>query len=118
MDLLEEIRAVRQNRGERKRRWFTSVQMDLYVWFGWWGAPVKFQLCYNKHRQEKVLTWSKANGYSHENIDPGEPAGVGHKATAILVNTATAVEGSLGETFAAASINVPDRIRCFVLGKL
>ncbi len=86
MEMLTEIDAVRQYPGERKRRWFTSPEMDLFVWMGRGQAPVKFQLCYDKDQNEKALTWSKAGGYTHENVDPGEPVGLGYKKAAVLVS--------------------------------
>lgn len=118
MEMLTEIDAVRQYPGERKRRWFTSPQMDLFVWMGRGQAPVKFQLCYDKHQNEKALTWSKAGGYTHENVDPGEPVGLGYKKAAVLVADGAVDANDLAVTFAMASANLPNRISRFVLDKL
>ena len=51
MNPLSEVRNCRQVRGEPRRRWFGSEQMDLIVWCDDTGAPIGFQLCYDLARQ-------------------------------------------------------------------
>lgn len=84
--VLREILDVRQIRGEPKRRWFTSANMDLVVWNDENGSPVGFQLCYGKERVERAFTWRLETGFSHTAVDSGEDAGgLRYKATPILV---------------------------------
>ena len=82
--MLREIEA-RQVSGEPRRRWFTSPDIDLFVWLGEDGAPVGFQLCYDKQAREHALTWTQAQGYSHMAVDGGESRPGRYKGTPILV---------------------------------
>ena len=59
--MLREIPA-KQLQGEPARRWFTSPEIDLYVWLGEDGSPTGFQLCYDKQAREHALTWTQASG--------------------------------------------------------
>jgi len=82
--MLREI-AAKQLSGEPSRRWFTSPDIDLYVWLGDDGSPTGFQLCYDKQGREHALTWTEANGYSHMAVDGGESRPGRYKGTPILV---------------------------------
>ena len=57
MDELVEIIHVRQVPGDPRRRWFSSDDMDLIVWYDDSDAPIGFQLCYDKLRSERALRW-------------------------------------------------------------
>jgi hypothetical protein len=82
--MLREIQA-RQLPGEPPRRWFTSPDIDLFVWLGADGAPTGFQLCYDKQRREHALTWTQAAGFTHMGVDGGESRPGRYKGTPILV---------------------------------
>ena len=58
---LRELPRVRQVAGEPRRRWFHGHEMDLVVWEGEDGAPLGFQLAYDKHRDEHSITWRAAS---------------------------------------------------------
>ena len=86
MDALREIVDVRQVPGEPKRRWFFSDDIDLIVWLDDSGAPVSFQLCYDKLQSEHALTWEPESGFVHLAVDGGEQGGgFQYKSTPILV---------------------------------
>lgn len=68
---LYEVLKVSQHEGEPGRRWFTNEHSDLYVWLEG-DAISAFEFCYDKHRNEHVLRWSSAKGFSHAHIDDGE----------------------------------------------
>ena len=70
--MLYEIKDVRQIKGEGKRRWFTSDNFDLIMWYGDDGSIDGFQLCYDKMGKERALTWRPGDRYSHMKIDSGE----------------------------------------------
>ena len=82
--MLREIQA-RQLPGEPARRWFTSADIDLFVWLAEDGSPTGFQLCYDKQAREHALTWTEAAGYSHMGVDGGESRPGRYKGTPILV---------------------------------
>jgi len=52
-----EINAARSSKRPVNMRWFTSLDMDLYLWFRD-GVPVRFQLSYDKPENESVIFWS------------------------------------------------------------
>lgn len=83
MSMLREISDVRQIPGEGHRRWFTSTEFDLIVWYEE-GLVTGFQLCYDKETKERALTWRVTGSYGHTRIDDGETP-FGPKRTPILV---------------------------------
>lgn len=83
--MLHEISTARQISGEPKRRWFTSPNIDLFVWVNDHDAPTGFQLCYDKQHREHALTWTEASGFSHMAVDGGESRPARHKGAPILV---------------------------------
>ena len=68
---LYEVRNTKQHKGELHRRWFTNEYADLYVW-DLHGEVRAFEFCYNKSRDEHVLSWRETSGFSHARIDDGE----------------------------------------------
>lgn len=73
--MLREIAGTKQRLNEPKKRWFTSLAMDLFVWFDEEDQIISYQLSYNKQRSEKALIWSRDKGYSHLGVDESTPAG-------------------------------------------
>src|SRR5690242_6752512 len=84
MGMLMEFQNVRQVPGEPRRRWFTSEDVDLVVWCDESGCAIAFQLCYDKARSERALTWKPDCGFSHRAVDDGEGSRGKYKATPIL----------------------------------
>ena len=96
VDPLSELASVRQTPGEPRRRWFTSEDFDLIVWYGEDGAALGLQLCYDKRRRERAITWKPGAGFRHSAIDDGEAgAGQRYKSTPVL---------GAGERFDAARV--------------
>lgn len=54
------------------RRWFGNDYFDLIVWSDASETIKGFQLCYDKGRRERALTWHRGRGFSHDLIDPGD----------------------------------------------
>jgi hypothetical protein len=104
---LHEIRDVRQIPGEHRRRWFASSDMDLIVWVDGGGAPLGFQLCYDKGRFEKALTSAPGGELTHAMVDDGEGARSGLKETPVLVSSAYFDGARLQKLVADASAEVP-----------
>lgn len=118
MALLREIRFVRQIEGERRRRWFTSDTMDLIVWIDETWAPVAFQLCYDKGKNERALTFSAEGKVSHERVDDGESDRQPLKSTPVLVAGGYFDPIRVRRLFDEASQNLPKPVLAFVTAAL
>ena len=82
--MLREIKETGQRRGERKKRWFSNSNMDLFIWFDDDDEIVSYQLTYDKPNAEKALTWSAEHGFSHTGVDDGTRPGK-HPGSPLLV---------------------------------
>jgi hypothetical protein len=106
--MLREISTPRQIRNEPRRRWFTSPNIDLFVWVNDQNLPTGFQLCYDKLHREHALTWTEEHGYSHMAIDGGESRAARYKGTPILrVNGAVDARQIL-EDFRREAMSLPE----------
>ena len=120
MEPLRELPYTRQVPGERRRRWFSSPELDLIVWLDDEDQPVGFQLCYDKPDAERALTWRDGRGFDHMAVDDGEhsisPAA--YKETPILVADGVFERDRVKKHFLQASAEVPQPLRQFVATKL
>lgn len=82
--MLYEIPRLRQTNRSYRKRWFTSSDMDLFIWFRE-TVPVRFQLAYNKQDREKAITWDSHRGFRHYLVDSGETLPDHYKQTPILI---------------------------------
>lgn len=91
--MLTENKSVRQRPDEGYRRWFTSRDYDLILWYQDDGINLKgFQLCYDKRSSEKAFTFEFSSQGHHyvskaERLGPG----FGNIATGILRDDAGAI---------------------------
>ena len=115
--MLAEVTNVRQTDG-RRRRWFWSEREDLIVWFSDDGALWGFQLCYDRDKQERALTWRADYGFSHERVDDGEAPGFDYKRTPILVQDGVFDAAGVLRAFLGASAAVPKSIVDFVAERI
>jgi len=116
---MREVHPTRQVPGEAHRRWFSSADLDLIVWCDHVGAPVAFQLCYDKGRTERALTWEPATGLVHSAVDDGESdPGMRYKATPVLEPDGPLDMPRVVARFAAASDALPADIAAFVRDRL
>lgn len=53
-----EIIHTRQTNRSYIKRWFSSREMDLFVWSRG-GIPIRFQLAYDKLSNEKAINWDQ-----------------------------------------------------------
>lgn len=107
MSLLRELPDTRQIAGEPRRRWFSSPELDLIVWLDDRNEPVGFQLCYDKHRGERALTWRAERGYDHAAIDDGEDLPSQYKSTPILIADGTFNRDRVKAAFLESSAELP-----------
>ncbi len=99
------------------RRWYSDNYFDLIVWTGPDSSISGFQLCYDKYRTERAVTWTKETGYSHERVDDGEwnPA---KNLTPILVPDGLCPIGEIIDLFLSRSAEIDPSIRSFVIDRL
>ncbi|MFI5345159.1 MAG: hypothetical protein ACHQ51_02180 [Elusimicrobiota bacterium] len=116
--MLKEMTKVSQVPGEPRRRWFSSAAFDLIVWFDAADAIGGFQLCYDREKDEKVLTWKAPDEYSHMAVDDGEGRAGRHKASPILVPGKAFKPGDLAEKFRREAAEVPFGIANLVIAKI
>ena len=116
--MLREIPAARQVPGDEKRRWFTSPNIDLFVWIDEAGAPIGFQLCYDKQFGERALTWTEETGYSHMAIDGGESRPARYKGAPILVADGDFEAGRILGEFREEARSLPLEFAQFIEGKM
>lgn len=115
---LREIALARQHAGEPRRRWFTSSNIDLFVWVDEAGAPVGFQLCYDKGSREHALTWTEDKGFSSMAVDGGESRPARYKGSPILVADGAIDARRILEHFRREAGAVPAQIARLVEAKL
>ncbi|MEJ5285315.1 MAG: hypothetical protein WHS77_09745 [Brevinematales bacterium] len=114
--MLKEIKNVSQIPGEKKRRWFSSPDFDLFVFFEN-DEIVEFQLSYNKKDKEKIVIWSKEVGFSHQAVDEGDHPGK-IKRSPIIVPDGIFNKKEVLEDFIKESKNIDKKIANFVSEKL
>lgn len=92
MSALSENTTVRQRPEEGFRRWFLNEYFDLILWYESRGGDlVGFQLCYDRHRDERAFTWETGKQSSHYVSSGADERGRPSIATAILHGDAGAV---------------------------
>lgn len=116
--MLREVLHTRQEKGQRKRRWFSSRDEDLIVWYSEDGGIFGFQLCYDRQGRERAITWDAERGFTHNIIDDGEAVGMAHKQSPILVADGAFDAAAMSGHFCEICQGVPKDIMDFVAKKL
>ncbi len=114
--MLVEFNNVRQIPDEGLRRWFKDEEFDLIVWYEN-DEITGFQLCYNKLKEEKALTWFKSGSYIHNKIDDGEEPYC-NKMTPVLVQDGVFDKTKIAEKFKRHAGNIEPGLGDFVYNKL
>lgn len=73
--MLREIVRTSQKNDEPRKRWFSSLDMDLFIWLNGNNEIISYHLTYNKPYDEKALIWSDETGFSHLAVDEGTRPG-------------------------------------------
>ncbi|MFH0975351.1 MAG: hypothetical protein V1874_06175 [Spirochaetota bacterium] len=116
--MLKETANVQQIDGEHKRRWFWSDYFDLIVWISDENNIMGFQLCYDIRKNQRVLTWKKETGFSHDKIDDGESQSGKHKASPILTADGIFEKENVSAAFRNESRDIDKQIADFVYSKI
>jgi hypothetical protein len=115
--MLSEVKDVTQYESGKLRRWFHDEYFDLYTWESYGGDLIGFQLCYAKSGKERALRWSPESGYRHEGVDAPEDK-PGRAMSALFVADGVFDPNGVGARFESASIELPARVKEFVLVKI
>ena len=116
--MLYEIPHLRQSKRSYVKRWFTSRDMDLFIWLRN-SEPVRFQLTYDKRSEEKAISWNFQLGFNHYLVDTGETRLDHYKQTPILINLCEQQNlASIARDFLAASENIGIGLSDFIYARL
>jgi hypothetical protein len=117
--MLVEVDNVRQIKNDGFRRWFRSINMDLYVWYPQQNEKdiLGFQLCYKLGNEEKALTWKKELGFIHNTVDDGEVPG-SIKETPILVQDGVFYPKKTLDDFLSQAKEMDVEVKNFVQEKI
>ena len=115
--MLKELKHVSQISGEPRRRWFADDFFDLIVWYDDNNELSGFQLCYNRDKNERALTWRRHSTYTHHRVDDGETKPQ-RKATPILVADGTFDYKAVADRFNREGKNIERAVYKFVLDKM
>ena len=114
--MLYEIKDVQQEENGPFCRWFADRDFDLFVWYNPDNSFFGFQLCYQKSKDEKALTWKSTTGFAHERVDLGskERANV----TPLLVTDSVFPKEKVARMFLERSQEIDSIISDFVYNKI
>lgn len=119
MNTLIELKGIQQTADERRRRWFSSTDMDLIVWYDTGDSIAGFELYYDKNIREHVFIWSADNGFAHLAVDDGEQKPVlSHKEAPILIPDGHVDPNRISTLFEKSLENLPFEIVTLVRRKL
>ncbi len=116
--MLVQISHLRQSNRSLVKRWFTSLDMDLFIWYRK-NTPVKFQLSYNKRNDEHAISWDFHHGFRHYLVDTGECDPAEYKRTPLLIDVCAQENlASLPRDFLVASENIEIGVSDFIYSRL
>jgi len=120
--MLYEIPHPRQSNRNLVKRWFTSSDMDLFIWHRQ-KIPVRFQLTYDKRNEEKAISWDFHLGFRHYLVDNGETFPDNYpgryKQTPLLINLCEQKNlTQIARDFLAASENIDIAVSDFIYARL
>jgi hypothetical protein len=115
---MKECVNIRQIPGESKRRWFSSKDFDLIVWFSDEDYFRGFELCYDKRGYERSLRWTSSGGFYHMAVDDGEQNLGQYKETPVLVVDGHFDARQVHSDFSEVSHMLPAEIAKYVLNTI
>ncbi len=115
--MLREI-PVSPTENEPAKRWFTDANTDLFVWVDDDGQIEKFQICYNKGKDEHALSWNREQGFSHHAVDDGEQKVMKMKKSPILVQDGLVDAATINRIVTEQGCELPAFIYNFILHQL
>jgi len=119
LNALIEFKGTQQIAGERRRRWFSSTDMDLIVWYDEGDSIAGFELYYDKNIREHVFIWRAGSGFAHLAVDDGEQKPVlDYKEAPILIPDGQIDPNRIRSLFEVSCENLPAEVVALVRRKL
>ena len=119
MKALIELKGTQQIAGERRRRWYSSSDMDLIVWYDEGETIAGFELYYDKNIREHVFIWRADRGFAHLAVDDGEQKPVlEYKEAPILIPDGHVDPNRIRALFEGSCENLPADVATLVRRKL
>ena len=113
-----EIKKIRQNRNEGYRRWFTSDDMDLFVWYDDKCRVSSFQISSRDGAGEYLVNWSENNGLTYSRVIEPEPGALRYKGSNLLVTRKRFKLKSIFDKFLTYSKKVNTELVRFIVNTL
>jgi hypothetical protein len=107
---------TKQSRAEQNKRWFADDYFDIIFWLDRDSVISGFQLCYDKQRNERALTWIKGKGFRHDFIDGGEESPAKNRSP-ILMKDGDFPVAQVLDRFMTRSENMEQALKLFVINK-
>jgi hypothetical protein len=115
--VLAEFETVAAERGaEGKRRWFSDEEMDLIVWYGDDGAISGFELCYDKSKAERAVSWKRGGKPHSFVVDDGEATPLKNRTP--ILEAGGKVPETLSRDFEARAAKLEPEIAALVRAAL
>ena len=119
MNALIELKGVQQIVDQRRRRWFSSTDMDLIVYYEEDDSIAGFELYYDKNVREHVFIWGADSGFDHLAVDDGEQKPVlNYKETPILIPDGQVDPNRIRRLFERSREHLPAELATLVQKKL
>jgi len=103
--------------GDYDRRWISDDYFDLIVWYTPRDTVHGFQLCYDKPRWERALTWLSDRGFAHTEVDSGEDDPHVNRTPVLVPDGSFPADKVLAE-FARRGSTLPVELRKLVTEKI
>jgi len=105
------------NSHSNNRLWYSDAYFDLIIWRDKNKEVEAFQLCYDIEHFERSLSWSKAYGFSHAQIDGGEANPLKNQSPLFVADGIFEYDTIINR-FKKASQSIDEEIRTFILQKM
>jgi hypothetical protein len=116
---LIELKEIQQSVDNRRRRWFSSSEMDQIVWYDEGDSIAGFELYYDKNIREHVFIWQAEREFSHLAVDDGEQRPVlEYKEAPILVPDGQVDPNRIRSLLDTSIENLPAKVARLVREKL
>lgn len=116
--MLIETKDVKQSKEDVQHRWFSDDYFDLILWQNQNKDILRFELCYDKNKNEHAYVWNQQSGYTHLKVDDGEGVLGRYKMSPIFIADGYFDRENIAAKFLEAGKNIDGNIAKFVYEKL